>query len=163
MELHFDPQTYQTMWKINATGQSYIAIFAQHYHLPASEEEVSRVARGAGWRTTLDGSDRDATAGLEDALQAPRLAKLGQGLPALRVAEVRYVDARTSLQDRCLLAGPQETLDAIVEERCDFEALLQACGAAGIARPAIDLRPHGLVSKRYGFDGGNSVAEESGQ
>ena len=95
-------------------NQSFAAIFAQHYHLPASEEEVSRVARGAGWRTTLDGSDRDATAGLEDALQAPRLAKLGQGLPALRVAEVRYVDARTSLQDRCL-----SRLDATDDGECD--------------------------------------------
>ncbi|CAE7319982.1 unnamed protein product, partial [Symbiodinium microadriaticum] len=122
--------------------------------------------RCVAWRTTAGANanritERQVKAAelFEDALQEPRLNLLRSLFPA--ATEVAFVPAKQSPQNRCLLAGSREGLETALATASDSDtqekvlstlmrardALLSACGGA------LDLRPHGLVSTRFDYDG----------
>jgi len=91
----------------------------------------------------------------EDLIQAPRITKL-QELFA-QTNEVLFTSQEHSLQNRCLVAS-QGSLDGMDAE--DDSLFFQALQAAQrvVHRAAggpLDLKPVGLASAKYGYDGGS--------
>lgn len=120
---------------------------------------VSVCARHVAWRTTAgcatsvisDGQVQAAEL-FEDLLQKPRLALLRRLFPAAQ--EVVFVPQENSLQNRCLLAGSASAVEAACLPSPGF--LESLCAAQDKVRASIghfDLRPRGLASARFEYDG----------
>lgn len=150
-----------------ATFASLHAEDAYLCSLTAGDEERLRAflascTRCVAWRTTA-GALQNRITGLqvraaelfEDALQQPRLNALQRFFPA--AVEVVFVSAKSSPQNRCLLAGEVEAVrraaegegaEALLRDLCiTRDALLAACGGP------LDLKPKGFVSSKYDYDG----------
>lgn len=143
---------------------------------------VELMSRCSAWRTAC-GSEGNAIGPeqvewaelFEDALQSPRLRRLGQIFGS--AAQVRFAPNSCTLQDRCLLAastplpvaswpgggrgeedGTQRSgpLAAAGETSCNGSAFVaqvkRAAEALVESNGPIDCRPKGLKSARYGFD-----------
>ncbi|CAL1148672.1 unnamed protein product [Cladocopium goreaui] len=96
----------------------------------------------------------------EDALQQPRSNLLQSLFPS--AIEVAFVPFHRSPQNRCLIAGSelgvQRALDTGVFASAEAQSVLSAIAAARddvlrVNGTALDLRPHGMVSTRFGYDG----------
>ncbi|CAJ1416253.1 unnamed protein product [Effrenium voratum] len=123
---------------------------------------LSICTRCVAWRTTANAlanriTDRQVLLAelFEDALQQPRSNLLKSIFPA--ATEVAFVPSQQSPQNRCLLAGSQlgvkralagESSEALMAALiATRDALLQVNGGA------FDLRPHGMASTRFEYDG----------
>ncbi|CAK9106935.1 unnamed protein product [Durusdinium trenchii] len=128
---------------------------------------LSVCTRCVAWRTTAGAEASRITEKqirvaemFEDLLQQPRLKILQHLFPS--ATEVAFVPFKQSPQNRCLLAGSElgvrralatgdagagaagEVLAALASAR---DSLLAVNGTA------LDLRPHGMVSTRFDYDG----------
>jgi len=126
-------------------------------HLP---KLLSLCTRCVAWRTTGGAvgsrvTDVQVRAGelFEDMLQQPRLNLLRRLFPA--AAEVTFVNARHSLQNRCLIAGSESALQRAKEPPPAFVvALCQARSELiGVLGGPLVLKPKGFASSKYDYDG----------
>eukprot|EP00929_Paragymnodinium_shiwhaense_P120125 TRINITY_DN92008_c0_g1_i1.p1 TRINITY_DN92008_c0_g1~~TRINITY_DN92008_c0_g1_i1.p1 ORF type:complete len:514 (+),score=99.07 TRINITY_DN92008_c0_g1_i1:108-1649(+) len=126
------------------------------------DEFLAVCTRCVAWRTTARSVDSRTTqlqvraAELfEDVLQQPRLNRLRRLFPAAE--EVAFVDASSTPQNRCLVAGDASAVkDALALDTAAFLAAAEAARDEvhkSNDGQAFDLRPRGFVSPKYGYDG----------
>jgi len=135
------------------------------------ERTVEIMSRCSAWRTAA-GSNGNAIHTdqlewaelFEDALQTLRLRRLDRIFGAS--TEVRFAPSSCTLQDRCLIAGPPPlptgifAHDGTSSDPAFLAQLRQSAGRLLADTGAIDCRPRGLKSAKYGFDYSNGMGDD---
>jgi len=121
---------------------------------------VSLWVRHVSWRYTaacqnnnITDTQVSAAELFEDVLQQPRLARLRELFPAAE--EIVFVPQSHSLQNRCLLAGGRDFLEAAKSGHPEFLEALRAARdmVHALAGGPLVFKPRGLKSARFDYDG----------